>query len=366
MHRVIVVLLVFVILTARTTLSQTPRSIASIGIQSESLADAKRTLAQKDRKLASSLPSTNVGVFVVHVNPDGGFGKAGIRACDIILRIGNTQITDVATLHSWQESAEIGTTLPVLLLRASEEEGKLVWKRQVISITTEVSVQQQPADNPRPFDREKGIQALTEWEQTQSDVPEGQRPFEIKGDRLGMTFEMFKAKHFRSVEGDPRSAPFCSNERPDDDNELLFYKAEYAKCGIIKASTTYPFEAYRKNPVIPTVAGVVTSSFIYSFVEGELYEMTVFFSRDGHKQVMTAMQAKYGEPSSTENRTYQNAFGATFDGTVTVWANVVSEISIYEIAGKSDQSLMIVKHTILSKKAKDKLDCLELQRADDL
>ena len=340
-----------------------PPSI-STGIKVSSLPDTRRALAKAEPKLARGLPNLGVGVFVMEVTPDGGFGKAGIKFGDIILRIGDTQIKDTAALKTWMEKVEAGHTYLVLISRSTEVGDRLVWKQQTIRLTAEA--QRDDGKTGRTAVTSKLLEEHKEWEADQAALPPEQRPFELKGDRLGMTLEAFKAKYDRQVAGDSRHAPFCSDAAPDTDNPSLFYKAGFAKASVVTASTTFPFEARATKPVVPTLAGVEVDAFVYSFVGGKLYDMTVSFGHDHYGQVMEAMQAKYGKPLSTEVRTYQNAFGAKFDGDVALWSNRVSEIMVFERAGSVDQCLLVVRHKELSAKAEAQIRAANPPRTDDL
>lgn len=204
------------------------------------------------------------------------------------------------------------------------------------------------------------------WEDEQSRLEPEMRAYELKGDRLGMSLEMFKGNYYRVMPNDPRPAPFCSDSNPQNSNPFLLYKAELAKAGIVHARTTFPYEEYGLHSNVPTVAGVAAELYIYQFVEGKLYEITIFFPHDGFQQVLDALKAKYGEPKSKDTRTYQNLFGAKFHGDVLLWTNLVSEISLFERAGSMTKSLLIISHKDLSKRANERIKKDVKPRIDDL
>jgi hypothetical protein len=78
-------------------------------------------------------------------------------------------------------------------------------------------------------------------------VDNGKAPYALKGDRLGMSLQAFKAKYRRTFNaGKPYEAPFCR-----DDVEPWHRKAN-----IITASVTFPFEDYQDGTHTPKLAGV--------------------------------------------------------------------------------------------------------------
>jgi len=267
-----------------------------------------------------------------------------------------------AAIESTQSAAESGNWVEV-----SDDGGK-TYQRIAVPRTVRYAptVPSSPTAGTRPQSNAVVIESWKEWENQQAQIDEEHRPYELKGDRLGMTLQMFKAKYYREMGQGENPAPFCSDRTPHIDICTLLYKAEYAKAGIVHASTTFPYEASGLRPNKPTIAGVPAELFVYQFVDGKLYEITIFFDQADFDQVMEALKAKYGEPTRKNRQTYENAFGAKFDGDVVVWANAVSEIMIYERAGRTDQSLLIFTHKKLSETAADHMKTAIKPRADDL
>src|SRR4051812_31758152 len=109
----------------------------------------------------------------------------------------------------------------------------------------------------------------------------------------------------------------------------------------------------RDDKAKPTVGGVPCEMFIYQFVDKQLYQMTIMVKQDDFDQVVKAIAGKYGPPTSKEERTYQNGFGAKFTGEVSVWSNGVSEITAFERAGSVDTSALIFSHKALAKTARE-------------
>jgi hypothetical protein len=69
-------------------------------------------------------------------------------------------------------------------------------------------------------------------------------PFDLKGDRLGMSLEAFKAKYTRTVKGHDEKAPFCSDTRPGKEISTLLSEPWHTGAGIVNCSIAFPFEAY--------------------------------------------------------------------------------------------------------------------------
>jgi hypothetical protein len=198
------------------------------------------------------------------------------------------------------------------------------------------------------------LKADEAWDAQQLKLPVERRPFDIKGDRLGMSLAAFKRKYYRDLGPNKPPAPQCSDSRPDKDNPMLFYKAEMANAGIVAASTTYPHEAFESKPIKPTIAGVDADAFIYKFTDGKLYEISISFGQKGFQQVKKALTAKFGEPIDRESDFYQVLVGGHSGGDTIAWSNEVSTIVLWERTGDLTP-LMLVTHKQLAAEAENKL-----------
>lgn len=116
-------------------------------------------------------------------------------------------------------------------------------------------------------------------------------PFELKGDRLGMTLEEFKAKYARSIGG--MTMPYCSDALPGQANPSLWTEAWHAAAGLVNGRIELPSEN-----ASPTVAGVKTDLFLYHFVDGKLFRMTALFDTEAFHLVRDALVQKQGPPTS--------------------------------------------------------------------
>jgi hypothetical protein len=97
--------------------------------------------------------------------------------------------------------------------------------------------------------------------------PGGARlPFELKGDRLGITLAEFKAKYARQLGG--VQLPYCSDSCPGQANPTLWCEPWHAAAGLVNGRIDLPSE---NNP--PTIANVKTETFFYHFVDGKHFRI---------------------------------------------------------------------------------------------
>jgi hypothetical protein len=161
--------------------------------------------------------------------------------------------------------------------------------------------------------------------------PEGQPlPYDLKGDRLGMTLEEFKTKHSRRV--GVVMMPYCADSSPGQANAMLWSEPWHVAAGLVNARIDLPSE---NNP--PTIAGVRTELFLYHFVDGKLYRMTVLFDTEAFHLIHNAMVQKYGPPAK-ENKERMEL----------VWDNGASAIKLTRgsIRPKKASSLLVVHHQL--------------------
>jgi hypothetical protein len=161
--------------------------------------------------------------------------------------------------------------------------------------------------------------------------PEGQPlPYELKGDRLGMTLEEFKAKHSRRVGVVPM--PYCADSSPGQGNPALWSEPWHVAAGLVNARIDLPSE---NNP--PTIAGVRTELLLYHFVDGKLYRMTALFDTELFHLIHDAAVQKYGPPTRENKERCELA-----------WDNGVSSIKLTRgsIRPKKSSSLLVVHHEL--------------------
>jgi hypothetical protein len=180
----------------------------------------------------------------------------------------------------------------------------------------------------------------------------GEGDLSIKGDGLGMTLEQFKAKYSRSVQGDSRKAPFCSDTQPGKSISTLLAEEWHFGAGVVTCSTHFLFEKHKG--VAPTLAGRDTDLFIYHFVDGKLYKVTVLFPHGGFAAVSAAFLSKYGEPDARTSETLQNRLGAQFQSDNLVWGDGISSLTLTERLGSIDRSALFLVDTLVDESVKSK------------
>lgn len=189
-------------------------------------------------------------------------------------------------------------------------------------------------------------------------------PYEFKGDQLGMSYDDFKRKHYRTFDaGEPYEVPFVSTKRSVEERKrnpisTLGEEPWHPDANIIGATVTYPFEDFKDSPHTPTLAKIPAKLHLYSFIDEKLYKITFLLPHDGYQAVKEAMIYTYKEPSRSESQELQNRFGATFRGDQLLWDNGVSQILLTERLGNIDTSAVIFLHT--------ELDALRKKRESEL
>jgi hypothetical protein len=190
--------------------------------------------------------------------------------------------------------------------------------------------------------------------QKQPEEKRREEPYELKGDRLGMSLQDFKTKYRHKLQGDPREAPFTSDQREAAAREskplsTLGEEPWHPKANVVNARITFPFEDYMANNHTPTLAGVKTDLHFYRFVDDRLYRIEYVFPQSGFSEVQEAMVATYGKPRDITTKEYQNSFGAKFTGKVCTWDNAVSGIILMERSVDLKTSLLMFVHHELDK-----------------
>jgi hypothetical protein len=156
--------------------------------------------------------------------------------------------------------------------------------------------------------------------------PDAEAPFELKGDRLGMTLVEFKQKYARTVGG--VKMPYTSDSFPGQANPSLWSEPWHAAAGIVHARVELPSEGNS-----PTIAGVKTDLFLYQFVDGKLYRITVLFDTEAFHLVREAMVQKHGPPTQEFKERVELA-----------WENSVSTIRVVRgtMRPKKSSSLLLI------------------------
>jgi hypothetical protein len=189
--------------------------------------------------------------------------------------------------------------------------------------------------------------------------------FSFKGAYLGMSLVEFKELNKREIwinTGDPRKrkdrdkaqvvfAPLCSDQydiatlkrsmgffmhldAPIDapqQNEIV--------CFTTSGSSSFTFamrsaELQGFNPEGRTIAGVKATNLHYRFFQGKLYRIRMWFTPSDMTMVLSAFNEKYGSPQQVNAETFQNGFGATWQGEIYIWKHEGQVITLKMGSGR--------------------------------
>jgi hypothetical protein len=155
-------------------------------------------------------------------------------------------------------------------------------------------------------------------------------PYELKGDRLGSSLADFKTKYARTIGG--MKLPYTSESSPGQANPTLWSEPWHAAAGIVHARVELPSENQS-----PTLAGVKTELFLYHFVDGLLFRITVLFDTEAFHIVREALTQKLGPPTSEVK-----------DPMEVAWENAPSTIRLVRgtMRPKKWSTLVLVHHEL--------------------
>jgi hypothetical protein len=228
--------------------------------------------------------------------------------------------------------------------KKSKEEAEAMVKEKKAQQDAEEQAARQRAEEQAARQRaEENAKAMREAEARNKASEE---PYDLKGDKLGMSLQDFKGKYRRSFQDGTRTleAPFFPPvEEP-----------WHPKAGIVTARITYPFEDFRPNKHTPTLAGIIPDNHMYWFIDDRLYQIVYVVPHSGVDKILDAMMTTYGKPKTVTTEEYQNGFGAKYTGVNCVWDNGVSRILLVERFGNLKTSCVIFIHHELGKVAESR------------
>jgi hypothetical protein len=170
-------------------------------------------------------------------------------------------------------------------------------------------------------------------------------PYELKGDRLGMTLEEFKTKYARKA--GHFTLPYTSESCAGQANASLRSEPWHVGAGLINARVDLPSEG---NP--PTIAGVKTELVLYHFVDGRLFRIVAYFDTEAFHLIRDALVAKHGAPT-TEIK----------DPMELEWENAASTMTLIRGTMRPKKaSLLQLVHLELQQSAEGRMP----KRADDV
>ena len=161
-------------------------------------------------------------------------------------------------------------------------------------------------------------------------------PYDLKGDTLGMGLSEFKEKHARTIPGNNKDAPFCSDASPGKKIVTLLSEDWHHSAGIVNCRITYPFEDMKGGK--PSLAGAPADMLVYHFVDEKLFKISAWINHGDYRKVRDALLGKYDKPISRKTSKYINNFGARYTGETLIWSNGSSTIELIERHGRVDSS----------------------------
>jgi len=140
----------------------------------------------------------------------------------------------------------------------------------------------------------------------------------------------------------------CSDEPIPAELEQAFRQSdEILRSNGIKPSKR-PFEGFREAGITRCSTRIdIGGRLVFNFVDGKLAAMRVVFSGSQFSDLAEGLKKKWGEPTKTEVREYQNGFGAKREGLILWWNNGVSRIELRQYDGILDASKLEITDSVL-------------------
>ena len=145
--------------------------------------------------------------------------------------------------------------------------------------------------------------------------------YEIKGDKLGMSLSEYLQKHPNDCMAQTISPKPGQFSKPVDPNSFHLSCTNFER---IDPKT------YERSLSLASV-GMDWQNLDFS--EQRLYRIAYTFQHSVYAVVESALEVKYGKPTSVKSETLQNGFGANFTRSLVVWKNGVSTITLSEMVG---------------------------------
>jgi len=145
--------------------------------------------------------------------------------------------------------------------------------------------------------------------------------FELKGNRPGDPLSLVRSRVEEMKRDGWRSGPYmaCSGEGSQLVTNDTF------ECLAERGSRTAPSGLYFMH---------------FEFVANRLAAIIYSFPHDDFLLVRQALVEKYGAPAKSERRTWQNRFGARFDGEVVRWSKADAYLRLSEYSDRVDDSMI--------------------------
>jgi hypothetical protein len=186
-------------------------------------------------------------------------------------------------------------------------------------------------------------------------------PYDLRGFKLGMTLEAFKALPYPDPGKYDGLHILCTGDPIPPKTygalSLKMYGAE-SKTGLIRCMH---FAPQRLGALIETKEATFNVAGVQTFVRFEflpekdgggsqrLFRIVVGSNMMYWDQFWSAYVKKYGEPSNVEQKVVQNAYGATFPKILATWRNPDSSILLEQRDGKINTMQIVYMHSELAK-----------------
>lgn len=146
--------------------------------------------------------------------------------------------------------------------------------------------------------------------------------FEFRGHRVGEDVNLhfsYWSEGFRSLD-----LPYCSELKVPG----------HVQCDDPTVDVKDQYISYK------AVGGVTIQGLYYSFYQGHLYGVDMWFMKNRFLDIRAMLEGKYGKPDREKAGTVQNAMGASFDNVEADWAFKEGTLSLKMIAGDINTSWM--------------------------
>ena len=209
-------------------------------------------------------------------------------------------------------------------------------------------------------------------------APVKAEPYDLRGFKLGMTLEEFKAFPFPDAEKHSGLHILCTGEPRAQDTSGAFHldvTGAQAKTGLIRCKHFGPRRLHTMvviQEVTLNVAGVQAFTDFEFLPAGDdsrdlrLFRINVHSNMMNWDQFWAAYMGKFGKPTVVENGVVQNAYGATFSKTVATWNNEESRIVLEQRSSSLKTMKIMYVHDAMAMDYFARLKRIEGNRADKL
>lgn len=199
-------------------------------------------------------------------------------------------------------------------------------------------------------------------------APAHAEPYDLRGFRLGMSLEEFRASPFPDPDMYEGLHVLCTGDEGAKDRlELKVFDA-VAQAGIIRCNH---FKTYRGSGTYTrveeatlNVAGVQVFQ-IYEFVpdpksgQHRLFRIAIRSNTQFWDQFWQAYTSKFGKPTRLDKGKVQNKLGGTFEKVTAMWANKESSITLEQRTTAVDLMAITYLHNALGANVVKQMDAVE-------